>query len=255
MVVVLARWWRIEGHRQRRAGERRRVEGRHPDRAVAADLDVRLDRPDRVLALAGRAGDVDEVRDGLRADEHGSAGERHEAEEARVAEQRLLLPSASRTAMPPAVAGARRSPPAARSAPAAAGRRRCRAPTSGPTSVASTPERSRVVVASARASRRRRTRSRRSPGRLAATSRSRSLPRLVARADVARRRRRRRRSGRGPRRCPRRRWRCRRSRGAGSDRRPPRDHDLVRRSRGRMSIGGPAGGARPSGEASRPASS
>jgi hypothetical protein len=84
VVVALCGRRRVKGHRQRCAVDRHAVEGRHPDRAVAARLHVRLDRPDLRIAISRCAGDVDEACHLLFLDEEWRPGQRHEAEHARV---------------------------------------------------------------------------------------------------------------------------------------------------------------------------
>ena len=82
VVVALAVGARVEAHRQGRAGQRGRVEGGEAGARVAANVEVRLDRPDHRLALGRHAGHVDDVRDHLAADERRGAGERHDVGDA-----------------------------------------------------------------------------------------------------------------------------------------------------------------------------
>ena len=78
VVVGLAVGAHVEGHRQRRAGQRRLVEGGQARARVAAAVDVRLDRPHHRLAVGVDAGHVDDVATDLAADERRRAGERHD---------------------------------------------------------------------------------------------------------------------------------------------------------------------------------
>ena len=258
MVVALRGGGAVEGHRQRHALERRRVEHGHPDRAVAADLHVRLDRPDPMLPLLGRPGHVHEVRGGLRSDEHGSAGERHEAEDARVAGAAAVASvgvddgdaAAGRGVL---LGGGQRPGQREQLLVIAVAAHDERSDERG-----IHPERSRVARLEGRrveeddlAGRRAAGDDRVRTGLFLASS---SLVALDG-ADVADPAEGAVDRSRAPRRCPPRRSRCRRSRGAGSDR-TDSDGTTISSTVSRPdSIGGPAGGARPSGEASRPASS